>query len=297
MTLELALGPLLFNWSAEDVAGFYDRMAGESLVRRVYLGEVVCGKREPLNADVLARAADRLRAAGKEVVWSTLALLATARDRSRMRRLLEDAALVEVNDVSALPVLPVGQPFTAGPLLNVYNATAAQILIDRGCDRLCANVELPLRAIAEIHRACPTLPIELFAFGRMPLALSARCHHAHRFGLSKDTCRFVCDRDPDGQAVQTVEGAPFLSINGVQTLSHGVQCVGLSPETLWTAGVRALRLSPHACDMSAVIAAYGRFIDSGDVERLHAQLRASDLPAPLVAGYLEGEPGMRPVPG
>jgi collagenase-like PrtC family protease len=85
----------------------------------------------------------------------------------------------------------------------------------------------------------------------------------------------------------------FLSINGVQTLSHGEQCVGLAPETLWTAGIRSLRLSPHACDMSGVIAAYGRFIETEDVQRLHAQLRACDLPGPLVAGYLEGAPGMQ----
>ncbi len=295
MTLEITLGPLLFNWAAEDIAGFYERMAGEPLVRRIYLGEVVCGKREPLAAATLPEAADRLRDAGKEVVWSTLGLISSPRDR----RLLQGVAqqdgprLLELNDIAALSLLPPGRTFIAGPLLNIYNGSAAQILVDRGCERLCANVELSLAAIGEIHRACPDLEIELFGFGRLPLALSARCHHARQAGLSKDTCRFVCDRDPDGQAVQTLEGASIFSINGIQTLSHGVHTVAASPDDLRAAGVRALRLSPHVCDMSAVIAAYGRYFETGDRGRLLAQLRACDLPGPLVDGYLDGAPGMR----
>ncbi|MDO8409517.1 MAG: U32 family peptidase [Phenylobacterium sp.] len=295
MSLEITLGPLLFNWPAADIAGFYERMAHEPLVRRIYLGEVVCGKREPLAAATLLGAADLLRDAGKEVVWSTLGLISTPRDRRLLRGVAEqDGWLLELNDLAALSLLPNCHPFVAGPLLNIYNGSAAQILVDRGCERLCANIELSLAAIGEIHRACPDLEIEVFGFGRLPLALSARCYHARQAGLSKDTCRFVCDRDPDGQAVQTLEGASFLSINGIQTLSHGVHTVAASPGELQAAGVRAVRLSPHACDMSGVIAAYGRYFESGDRGRLLAQLLACDLPGPLVDGYLGGAAGMRP---
>lgn len=294
MTLEITLGPLLFNWAAEDIAGFYQRMSREPLVRRVYLGEVVCGKREPLAAATLLDAADVLHAAGKEVVWSTLGLISTPRDRRLLQGVAQqDGLLLELNDIAAMSLLPPGRAFVAGPLLNIYNGSAAQILMDRGCERLCANIELSLNAVQEIHRACPDLEIEIFGFGRLPLAVSARCHHARQAGLSKDTCRFVCDRDADGQSVQTLEGTPFLSINGVQTLSHGVHTVAASPDDLQTAGVRTVRLSPHACDMSAVIAAYGRYFESGDRGRLLAQLRACDLPGPLVDGYLEGAAGMR----
>jgi hypothetical protein len=42
-----------------------------------------------------------------------------------------------------------------------------------------------------------------------------------------------------------------------------------------------------------VIAAYGRYFETGNRERLLAQLRACDLPGPLVDGYLEGAAGMR----
>jgi len=295
MSLEITLGPLLFNWAPEDIAGFYERMSREPLVRRVYLGEVVCGKREPLAAATLLAAADVLHDAGKEVVWSTLGLIATPRDRRLLQGITQqdEPPLLELNDIAALSLLPAGRSFVAGPLLNIYNGSAARFLVDRGCERLCPNIELSLAAIGDIHRACPDLQIELFGFGRLPLALSARCHHARQAGLSKDTCRFVCDRDPDGQAVATIEGEPFLSINGIQTLSHGVHTLSASPDDLQAAGVSAVRLSPHLCDMSAAIAAYGRYFETGNRERLLAQLRACDLPGPLVDGYLEGAAGMR----
>ena len=54
---EITLGPLLFNWPPERTADFYARMADEAPIDRVYLGEVVCGKREPLLQHTLAEAA------------------------------------------------------------------------------------------------------------------------------------------------------------------------------------------------------------------------------------------------
>lgn len=294
--MELCLGPLLFHWPAPRVEAFYQAVAEDPRVHRVYLGEVVCGKRAPLLADVLARSAERLRLAGKAVIWSSLAMPATPRERSAGRTLAARADLIEVNDLSVLADREVGAPFVAGPLLNIYNAAAAQELTSRGCVRMCANVELPMTSIASLSRECPELDLEIFAFGRLPLALSGRCYHARAHDRSRDTCRFVCDQDADGRAVETLEGAPFLAINGLQTLSHGVQVVDLPLEVLREAGVSALRLSPHSGDMRAVIAVYHRFI-GGEIgpEALCAELRAIELPGDLVSGYLRGAAGLRPV--
>ena len=79
--MELAIGPLLFNWAPDRVETFYARIADEAPVKTVYLGEVVCGKRQPLLQHALARSAERLQAAGKTVIWSTLALPTTPRER------------------------------------------------------------------------------------------------------------------------------------------------------------------------------------------------------------------------
>lgn len=293
--MEVVLGPLLFNWPAARVADFYARIAEETPVDRVHLGEVVCGKRAPLLEPTLVEAAERLARAGKAVVWSTPALPATPRERKAARELAAAFDLVEINDVCALVDLPAETRFVAGPLLNVYNEAAAGELVAQGCVRLCANVELPLSAVAAIAQAHPALEIEIFAFGRLPLALSGRCYHARAHGLHKDSCRYVCDRDPDGMAVQTLEGAPFLAVNGIQTLSHGVQAAARPVTELRAAGVRALRLSPHACDMGRVIGAYRRFADEAIAPtELLAEIRAAGPPAELIDGYLRGQPGLLP---
>ena len=59
----LTLGPLLFNWKPERRRDFYFRVADEAPVDCVYLGEVVCSKREPFFVDDLPAIAERLAAA------------------------------------------------------------------------------------------------------------------------------------------------------------------------------------------------------------------------------------------
>lgn len=294
--MELAIGPLLFNWSPEQVETFYARIADEAPVATVYLGEVVCGKRQPLLQHALARSADRLEDAGKTVVWSTLALPATPRERRLAAELTADPDhLIEAGDMSAV-WSRAPAPFIAGPLLNVYSAPAAAELARLGCVRLCANVELPLSSIREIARACPDLTLELFAFGRLPLALSSRCSQARMEGLHRDACRYVCDRHPDGMDVATVEGQDFLAVNGLQTLSHGCQLVDVPVETLTAAGVSALRLSPHTLDMVAVAEAFRAYADGHlAVDELADRIEALGPPGPLVSGYLHGAAGARAI--
>lgn len=295
LRIEVTLGPLLFHWPAERIRDFYAAMAGCAAVDRVYLGEVVCGKRAPLVEHAIAESAERLADAGKTVVWSGLALPASVRDRKAVAALTAEAdALIEINDVSALR--DRDGPFVAGPLLNIYNEGAARELMDRGCVRLCANVELSLAAIGAIAAACPGLEMELYAFGRLPLALSGRCYHARSHGLHKDACRFVCDQDPDGMDLRTLDGRDFLAVNGIQTLSHGVQLADLPPADLRAAGIGALRLSPHHMDMAAVAVAFRRFLDGEtDAETLRAAIETAGPPAPFVGGYLRGQAGVAPL--
>ena len=291
--MELTLGPLLFNWPPDAVEAFYGRIADETPVSRVYLGEVVCSKRLPFLEPTLVRAAERLEAAGKTVVWSTLALPATEREQALTAALAGLESEIEINDMSGL-AMRAGRPFVAGPHLNIYNAAALHELVRLGCRRLVANIELSLESLAGIHKALPAVPVELTAFGRIPLAISGRCYHARAEGLHKDSCQFVCDRDADGRTVKTVEGADFLTINGVQTLSYAVQVAAVPTETLRKCGVSALRLSPHSLDMVAVIAAFDAFRAGRiDVADLTARLGTFGLPGPLVAGYPNGHPGHR----
>ena len=291
--LELTVGPLMFLWSPERIAGYYAQIAAAPEVSRVYLGEVVCGKRSPLMVESLLLAEEALVRAGKSVVWASQALPATPREARAVRELAEASSLLEVNDVAALAALPKGAAFVAGPMLNLYNESAVAARAARGCQRICANVELSLDAVAAIAKACPGVEIELFAYGRLPLALSGRCYHARAHKAHKDGCLFVCETDPDGMDIRTVDGAPFLAVNGIQTLSHGVHLADAPLDRLIAAGVKALRISPHTGDVRAVLAGFAAFVRGEmDGAGLREAVAATRPPGPLINGYLHGKAGM-----
>src|SRR5690606_26244975 len=155
--------------------------------------------------------------------------------------------------------------------------------------------ELSLAAVSAIAAGCPGLDIELFAFGRLPLALPGRCYHARHHSLHKDNCQFVSDRDPDGLALQTRECLHLPAVNRAQDLSHGVQLADIPPDELRAAGVTALRLSPHTADMVAVAEAFRAFADGRiDSAELAVRAGAAGPPGPFVGGYLRGVAGLQP---
>lgn len=287
----LTLGPVFFHWSAERLSDFYRRIADEAAVDRVHVGEVVCGKRMPFSDPAWPEIIERLERGGKEVVLSTLAAPATPRERRSVQELCGDERLVEINDVTALPSR-AGRPFVTGPFLNVYNEAAAGFLAERGARTICPPVELPLAALAGMAQAHPAIDFELFAFGRLPLAISGRCYHARLHGLHKDSCQFTCEKDPDGLAVDTLDDQQFLAINGVQTLSNQLQVFLPQVAELTSQRIRRLRLSPHSCDMVEVAETFRALLD-GEVEPARARsiLSGLDLPGAMVDGYARGAPG------
>ncbi len=291
----LTLGPLLYNWPAEYRRDFYARIADEAPVDTVCLGEVVCTKRAPFTDPDLPAIAERLAAGGKEVVFSTLALVMDERDRELAAGFASATdLLVEANDLGAVHQL-AGRPHFIGPFINVYNEATLAWLMLRGARRVSLAFELPQPAIAALAAAVPEVELEVTAFGRMPLAISARCYHARVNGLHKDGCRYVCGEDMDGLAVDTLDGAGFLAVNGLQTLSHGV--AGLTGELaqLNASGINRFRLWPHSIDMVAVSRLYRDLLDQKlDADEATDRLAAMVPFAPLVTGFVNGQPGAWP---
>lgn len=289
---KLTLGPLLFNWQAERMAEFYGRIAREAPIDTVCLGEVVCPKREPLAGTVLAEAALELDETGKEVVWSSYGLIADEKELAATRELAESGGgLVEANDITALPLLQ-GRPHAIGPLVNVYNEDTLRWLVDRGATRICLPPELPREAIARLAEAADGAELEVQVFGRMPLALSARCYHARAHGLYKDGCQYVCDRDPDGMAVDTLDGENFLAVNGIQTLSHSIMELSAEARELLGMGIARFRLSPHNVDMVAIARAWRGLLDSdSNPGQARDEILAVADFAPPSNGYYYGRPG------
>jgi collagenase-like PrtC family protease len=292
--IALTLGPSFFHWPPGRITDFYRRIADEAPVERVHVGEVVCGKRMPFSDPIWPEVIERLERAGKEVVLSTLAMPTLPRERRAIEELCADGRLVEINDVTALPAR-ASQPFVAGPCLNIYNEATARFLIRRGAGTICPPVELSLAMVGTIAAACTEAEFEVFAFGRLPLALSGRCYHARLHGLHKDSCQFTCEQDPDGLVVETLDDQAFLAMNGVQTLSAQVQAVLSPPADLAARHVRRLRLSPHTCDMVAVARTY-RALLAAEIAPAEARAQLVSLapPGALVDGYTRGVAGASP---
>lgn len=291
--MTLTMGPVLFNWPAEQWRDFYFRIADEAPVERVCVGEVVCSRRQPFYSSVIADVVDRLEGAGKVVLLSSLALPTLDRELRAESALRESAQMVEANDISMLRLL---QPrsHAIGPLVNVYNERTAQFLASRGAARICLPPELPLASIDAIAKATPGAAIEVWAFGRAPLAISARCYHARLHGRVKDSCQFVCDQDPDGLPVATVDDQKFLTVNGVQTLSHTYCCLLNEVATLADVGVGSLRLSPHTVDMVAVAHLFRDVVDRRrEPQSALAALRGICPGVDFSNGFIHGEVGAR----
>jgi O2-independent ubiquinone biosynthesis protein UbiV len=287
----LTLGPLLFNWKPERRRDFYARIADEAPVDCVYLGEVVCSKREPFFVDDLPAIAERLVAAGKQVVYSTLALVTTDREMDAIRALCAAKTMIEANDVASINLL-AGAPFVSGPFVNTFNEATIDFLVARGALRIGLPVELSALAIATLARHNP-VETEAQVFGRQGLSLSMRCYHARAYGLHKDSCQFVCELDPDGLAADQLDGKPLLVVNGTQTLSHGYAAAFEDLAPLQAAGVSHFRLSPQATDMIKVASLFRAALDGriAPVEA-EAELGALIAPTPLIDGYMRGRAGM-----
>jgi collagenase-like PrtC family protease len=289
MSARLTLGPLLFNWSPERRRDFYFAIADESEYDTVHLGEVVCVKRQLGAEHYIEDVIERLNRAGKQVVLSSLALITSREERLETNQLASFAEdyLIEANDLSVAARLQ-GSAFMVGPLVNVYNEGTLSTLVGMGAERVCLAAELPAGTIAHLTRS-NLAQIEVQAFGRLPLAISARCYHARSHELRKDGCRFVCDRDPDGMTVETLDGKKFLAVNGTQTMSYRYQRLLGETLDLMEAGVHSFRLWPHSCDMVAVGRIYRDLLD----RKLEAEQAAVDLgrllpQAAFANGYLHG---------
>ncbi|MBK1680964.1 U32 family peptidase [Rhodocyclus tenuis] len=287
--MKLSLGPLLYYWPRQKTLGFYAE-AMTWPIDCVYLGEVVCGRRHELRADDWLRLAQEFIAAGKEVVFSSQALLESASDLANLRKLACADALLEANDLGAVRVAKQQrQAFVAGPHLNVYNGATLDWLAEQGAVRWIPPLEMNSAALSTLlaEKTC-AIETELFAHGRIPLAFSARCFTARHYNLTKDSCEFRCLAHPDGLPVRTREGQDFLRINGTQTQSAACHSLWHSWQELGK--VEYLRISPQGEYTAEIVCAFA--------DRTAGKPPRTDFaawnPEGIVNGYWRGKPGIEP---
>ncbi|MCB2058189.1 MAG: U32 family peptidase [Sphingobium sp.] len=293
MPPKLTLGPILFHWDADTKRDFYARIADESPIDTVYLGEVVCSKRAPFFERYLPDIVERLERGGKTSVFSTLSEVMLPRERKMTTELCAQAdRMIEVNNAAGLGAV-YGRPHRIGPMMNVYNERTMAHLAARGARHIALPPELPRTVAAEMAGNARQIGValEVQVFGRIPLALSARCFHARAHGRSKDECQFVCENDPDGLTLTTLGGDRMLAINGIQTLSYGYLNLAAEIEDMLALGIGHFRLSPHRTDMIAVATIFAdRLAGRSDGPTAMKALGALGI-GPFVNGFWHGLAG------
>ncbi|WP_431688700.1 U32 family peptidase [Hahella sp. NBU794] len=289
--MKISLGPLPYFWPKDMVVQFYSQVAAAP-VDIVYLGETVCSKRREMNLRDWLDIADSLLDAGKEVALSTLALIEAESELKSLRAICKAANAnerlsVEANDMAAAHLMSeAGRPFIAGPYLNIYNAPALEIMRQAGAKRWTPPVEISRHALEGILGSLASpIETELFAYGHLPLALSARCFTARSEGLPKDDCRFVCKKYPQGIPTRSQEGETLFNLNGIQTQSG--KCYHLLNQwrDLQHAGVNVIRLSPESQDTLRVAESLALALKQEQDKVLPYQLNHSN-------GYWSRIPGM-----
>jgi len=231
-------------------------------------------------------------------VLSTQVLIESGADVTVLHKIADNGQfLVEANDMGAVHCVANKVPFVAGPHLNIYNLPTLQWLTPLGVRRWVIPLEMGQSDLAVMQQGRPDgVQTEVFGYGRMPLAFSARCFTARHANLPKDDCQFKCIEHPDGLMMRTRESEKFLVLNGIQTQSARVYNLLPEVNALRALGIDVLRISPQSSHTVRICELFHSVIH-GSLPAAAANAELTTLmPEKACNGYWHGKPGLELVP-
>ncbi|RLA07589.1 MAG: U32 family peptidase [Gammaproteobacteria bacterium] len=246
--IRISLGPITYYWSEQQISDFYHDIA-KTNVDIVYLGEVICAKRRTQDYNGWLEIGRFLQKQGKQVILSTLTLIEAQSDIKTIKKICRnDEFLVEANDIATVQILSdLNLPFVTGPSVNIYNSQTLKILQKKGLKRWVMPVELSRQTLLDFQQKIDfDIETEIFTFGKMPLAYSARCYTARAYNLSKDDCQYKCIDDSDGKLLKTKEQQKFLNINGIQMQSAATSNLLNEIKNEKDANIDVVRINPQS---------------------------------------------------
>ncbi|MDH5712209.1 MAG: U32 family peptidase, partial [Gammaproteobacteria bacterium] len=263
----------------------------------VYLGETVCSKRRIMRDEDWLSIAEDLEQAGKEVVISTLTLIEASSELSKLKGLCNNEKYrVEANDMAAVNLLSGKQHFITGPAINIYNSRTLSFLAEQGLKRWVLPIELSKDTLKDLQDKRPEgIETEIFFYGRLPLAYSARCFTARSHNLPKDDCQYRCLDDADGLLLSTRNDDPFLVLNGIQTQSARTCNLMAEIDDIRELGIDILRISPQSKNTLDVInIVHDCLHGKKSIVDADAEIEAL-TPSGSCNGYWHGDAGMESV--
>jgi collagenase-like PrtC family protease len=289
---KLSLGALQFHWPKQQMLDFY-RDIESTNIDIVYLGETVCSKRREFGYKNWMDVAERLLDSGKEVVLSTLALVEARSELGYMKRLCDNGKfMVEANDMSAVRMLGGDTAFVGGATLNIQNQNSLRVLIDHGLLRWVAPHEMSAAVMTAIAaETADDIECEVFGWGRMPMAYSARCYTTRALDIPKDQCKNCCIQYEDGLLLSTRDDEDFLVINGIQTMSAKTICLAREFQSD-EHGADILRINPQALGTRRIIELLQQLRNESATAAAITDEMAKFAPDGLCNGYWYGAPGM-----
>ncbi len=282
--MRLSLAPISGRFSADAIVDFYREAAACPDIERVYVGELFCAKR-PIPMHTFDDVVGMLEDAGKQVVFSTLALPTGEADFAAAAPYAERVQAIEVNDLGFIPWLKErfdGKTILAGPLSDLYNRDDLEIVRDWGCSGVSLRIDLMPDTVLDL---CTNgaLPAEVFLHGRPPLAHSWRCYAARFAQRPQNACGHVC-REQDGLVLRNLEDKDGFVADGTAVLPG--QVVSTVEEARGHADAKAAfgRIWVGPGEIAPVAAAYGALLRGESTLETAKQALESATRGPLRYG-------------